>query len=135
MDRERYGARRAAGLRVSCGRPAFDGQSRCGVCAAVEAERRDKDGKNERARERYARRRARSECTDCGRPAFGACRCPACTARSHERSAHFRGILAWNPQFIVVELATGAEHGSYESEAEAAASLVFAKLSRDQSRS
>ena len=95
------------------------------MCAAVEYERRDRNAKNRAARER-------SEYTDCARPAFGACRCPECATRSYERSAHFRGIPAWDPQSIVVELATGAEHGPYESEAEAAASLVFAKLSRDQ---
>ena len=131
-DRERYGRRRAAGLCVTCARPAFAGESRCGVCATVEGERRDKAGKNQAARRRYAERRARSACTDCGRPAFGACRCPDCAKRSYERSAHARGIPVWEPAFTVIEIDTGIEHGPFDSEAEAAASLVFAKLSPEE---
>ena len=75
-DRELYAARRAAGACVKCAAPVFGGESRCGVCAAVDGERRDNFGKNAAARKRYAARRARSACTDCGAPAFGACRCP-----------------------------------------------------------
>ena len=131
-ERERYGQRRAAGLCVSCGRPAFGGESRCGVCAAVESERRDNVMKNERARERYARRRAANACTDCGSPAHGACRCPECAKRSYERSAHFQGIPVWEPSYTVIELGTGTEHGPFDTKAEAAASLVFAKLSSDE---
>ena len=131
-DRERYRRRRERGLCVACGRPAFDGQSRCGVCAAIDGERRDSARKNEAARRRYTERRARNACTDCGQPAFGACRCPACAERSYERSAHFKGIPVWEPGFMVIEIDTGAVHGPFDSEAEAAASLVFAKLSPEE---
>ena len=65
--------------------------------------------------------------TVCGQPAYGACRCPECAKRSYERSAHFRGIPVWEPTFEVIELDTGTVHGPFDSEA--AASLVFAKLS------
>ena len=82
-DRKHYDQRRAAGLCVSCGQSAFAGESRCGVCATVEGERRDRARKNEAARRRYAERRARNACTDCGRPAYGACRCPDCAERSY----------------------------------------------------
>ena len=128
-ERGRYRGLRERGLCVTCGAPAFDGQSRCGVCATVEGERRDSAGKNDAARRRYAERRARNACTDCGQPAYGACRCPGCAQRSYERSAHFRGIPVWEPTFTVIELDTGTVHGPFDSEAEAAASLVFAKLS------
>ncbi len=100
--------------------------------AAVESERCDNSVKNERARERYARRRATDACTDCGGPAHGACRCPECAKRSCERFAHFKSIPAWEPSYAVIELDTGTEHGPFDTEAEAAASLVFAKLSLDE---
>ena len=102
------------------------------MCSTVEAGRRDKSAKNRAARARYARRRAANACTDCGGPAFGACRCPACAKRSYERSAHFKGVPVWEPRFTVIELATGTEYGPFDTEAEASASLVFAKLSRDE---
>ena len=67
-ERGRYRRLRERGLCVTCGAPDFDGQSRCGVCATVEGERRDSAGKNDAARRRYAERRARNACTDCGHP-------------------------------------------------------------------
>ena len=130
--RERYAERRAAGLCVACGQRAFGGESRCGVCAALEGERRDSGKKNAAARRRYAERRAAWRCTDCDRPSQGAARCEDCAKRSFERSDHFRGIPVWEPQFVVVELGTGECHGPFDTEAEAAASLVFAGLSSDQ---
>ena len=48
-----------------------------------------------------------------------------------ERSCHVRGAPVWDPH-IVIELAAGAERGPNDTEAEAAASLVFAKLARNQ---
>ena len=74
-DRERYQRRRAAGLCVACGQPAFADEARCGVCAAMESERRDKSAKNARSRQRYWVRRAASRCTDCNEPSHGASRC------------------------------------------------------------
>jgi hypothetical protein len=39
---------------------------------------------------------------------------------------------AWDPSFTVVELASGEALGTFDSEAEVAAALVFAKLGFDQ---
>ena len=131
-ERERYAARRAAGLCVACGRPAFAGEARCGVCAAVDAERRDGERKNAAARRRYAARRAAGRCTDCGQPSQGAARCAPCAKRSYERSGYFRGIPVYPTRYTVIELATGEDHGTFDSEAEVAACLAFAKLTLEQ---
>ena len=88
--------------------------------------------KNAASRQRYGERRARGQCTDCGQPAQGAARCEPCAKRSYERSDHFRGIPIWPAQYTVIELATGDDHGTYDSVAEVAACLTFAKLSFDQ---
>ena len=77
------------------------------------------------------RRRVKHLCVDCGRPAQGACRCEPCAKRSYERSDHFRGMPVFEPSFIVVELATGREHGPFDDPADVALCLAFAKLSRD----
>lgn len=131
-DRELYAARRAARTCVKCAGPVFDGESRCGVCAVVDAERRDTLGKNAAARKRYAARRARSACTDCGAPAFGACRCPACAKRSWERSAHFRGMPVYPPSIAVYLRGTEECLGVFDDEMEAVAWLAFEKLSADR---
>ena len=88
--------------------------------------------KNAAARKRYAARRAAGRCTDCGAPSQGAARCQGCAERSYHRSDHFRGIPVWPARFTVIELATETCHGVFDSEAEVAACLAFAKLSRDQ---
>ena len=129
-ERERYAGRRAGGLCGRCGEATFDGTARCGRCAALEAGRHRR--KNAASRKRYARRRARGLCTDCGQPSRGAARCEPCARRSHERSGHFLGIPTWPARYTVIELATGEDHGTYDSEAEVAACLAFAKLSFDQ---
>ena len=98
----------------------------------LDESRRSPERKNGAARRRYAERRARGQCTDCGHPSQGAARCAPCAKRSYERSEHFRGIPIWDPQFTVIELATGDDHGTYDSEAEVAACLAFAKLSWEQ---
>ena len=131
-ERALYAACRTAGLCVGCGENTFDGAARCGPCAALDESRRSPERKNAAARKRYAERRARGQCTDCGRPSQGAARCEPCSKRSYERSDYFRGIPIWPAQFTVVELATGEDHGTYDSEAEVAACLVFARLSFDQ---
>ena len=130
-ERELYAARRAAGLCGRCGGPTTDRGSRCAPCAVLLSER-DQETKNASARKRYAERRARGRCTDCGEPSQGAARCEPCARQSYERSDHFRGIPIWPVQFTVIELATGEDHGTYDSEAEVAACLAFAKLSFDQ---
>ena len=130
-ERELYAARRAAGLCACCGERTFDGAAACAPCA-VRKGRRDPAKKNTAARRLYARRRAQGKCTDCGESAQGAARCEPCAKRSWERSEHVRGIPVWPPQYTVIELATGEDYGTYDSEAEVAMCLAFAKLSRDQ---
>ena len=130
-EREHYAARRAAGLCVECGETTFDGGARCDPCA-VRKGRRDPEKKNAAARRLYAGRRAQGKCTDCGESAQGAARCEPCAKRSWSRSEHVRGIPVWPPQYTVIELATGEDYGTYDSEAEVAMCLAFAKLSRDQ---
>ena len=130
-ERELYAARRVAGLCACCGERTFDGAAACAPCA-VRKGRRDPAKKNAAARRLYARRRARGLCTDCGESAQGAARCEPCAKRSWERSEHVRGIPVWPPQYTVIELATGEDYGTYDSEAEVAMCLAFAKLSRDR---
>ena len=131
-ERRQYEERRAAKLCVKCARPAFDGESRCAVCATVDGERRDNLKKNKAARKRYAARRARSQCTDCGAPAYGACRCPACAKRSYERSAHVRGMPVYPPSFAVYLRETEECLGVFDDEMEAVAWLAFERLSADR---
>ena len=131
-ERKRYEECRAAELCGRCGGPTTDGGSRCAPCAVLEAERGSTERKNAASRKRYARRRARGECTDCGAASQGAARCEPCAHRSYERSDHFRGIPVWGPSFTVIEVATGECHGTFDSEADVALCLAFAKLSRDQ---
>ena len=128
-ERARWAARRAAGLCGTCGETTFDGASRCERCAALQA---DRPSRNATSRKRYARRRARRLCTDCGAPSQGAARCPPCAHRSHVRSAGYRGLPLFPPSYRVIEIATGADHGTFESQAEVAACLAFARLSPDE---
>ena len=130
-DQRRAGerARWAAGLCGTCGETTFDGASRCERCAALQA---DRPSRNAASRKRYARRRARRLCTDCGAPSQGAARCPPCARRSHVRSAGYRGLPPFPPSYRVIEIATGADHGTFESQAEVAACLAFARLSPDE---
>ena len=132
FERDRYAERRAAGLCGYCGGPTLDGGSRCGPCAVRETERRDPEKKNAAARRLYARRRAKGLCTDCGEPSQGAARCEPCARRSYERSQHFRGLPLYPPQYTVIELATGEDHGTWDSWEEVAMCLAFARLSLDQ---
>ena len=131
-ERRKYEARKSARLCVKCAEPAFGGESRCAVCAAVDGERRDSLRKNAVARKRYAARRARSQCADCGAPAYGACRCPACAKRSYERSAHFRGMPVYPPSFAVYLRETEECLGVFDDEMEAVAWLAFEKLAADE---
>ena len=131
-ERRKYAERRAAGLCTKCGTPAFDGLSYCGPCAVLHSGSGSPKRKNAAARRRYAERRARDRCTDCGAPSQGAARCAPCAERSFHRSAHFRGIPLWDPSWTVIEIATGEELGTFDSEADVALCLAFAKLARDQ---
>ena len=131
-ERRQYADRRAAGLCTRCGGAVHDGLSRCTPCAAIEDASGNPERKNRRSRKLYARRRARGQCTSCGAPSPGASRCPPCAERSYHRSQHFRGIPVWDPTWTVIELATGREHGPFDSEADVALCLAFEKLARDR---
>ncbi len=131
-DRARYAARRAAGACVRCAEPAIGGSSRCARHAALEAERVSPGRRNAVRKKRYARRRARGQCVDCGAPSAGAARCPACAYRSNTRAPAWRAWQPGPPFYTVIELDTGADHGTYETEAETAACLAFLGLRIDQ---
>ena len=88
--------------------------------------------KNAANRRRYAERRTQDLCTTCAAPAMGAAECPPCAKRSYERSGYHRGMPVYPPSFTVIELATGVDHGTYDTEADVALCLAFAHLSRDQ---
>ena len=131
-ERRQYAERRAAGCCTRCGGPVHDGQSRCAPCAAIEEASHNPERKNERSRKLYAERRARGLCTSCGAPAQGASRCQPCAEKSYHGSSHFKGIPVWDPTWTVIELATGREHGPFDSEADVALCLLFEKLDRDR---
>ena len=131
-ERRQYAERRAAGCCTRCGGPVHDGLSRCTPCAAIEEASRCPERKNALSRKRYAARRAAGRCTACGAPSQGAARCTPCAEKSYHRSDHFRGIPVWDPSWTVIEIATGREHGPYDSEADVALCLVFEKLARDE---
>ena len=129
-EREQYAARRAEGMCGRCGRPSFEGASRCGPCATIEARRHSK--KNAASRRRYAQRRESWRCTDCGQPSQGAARCVPCAHRSWVRSGLHRGLPILPPRYTVIETATGEDHGTWDSWEEVAMCLAFARLSHDQ---
>ena len=131
-EKRQYDRRRAAGCCTRCGGPVFDGLTRCAPCGAIEQAGRDPERKNARSRRLYALRRARGLCTSCGAPSQGAARCAPCAEKSYYGSQHFRGIPVWDPSYVVIELATGREHGPFDSEADVSLCLAFAKLARDQ---
>ena len=90
-----------------------------------------KKAKNARGHRRYIRRRVRGLCIDCAAPAQGAARCPECARRSYLRSDEHRGLPILPPRYTVIEIATGADHGTWDSMAEVAMCLAFARLSRE----
>ena len=130
--RARYAARREAGVCVRCCRPTFAGSSRCGRCSELERERVSPERKKAVSRKRYARRRARRVCVDCSAPVAGSARCGCCARRSNSRASEPFRAPAPFPEYTVVELETGDAIGSFETEAEAAACLVFAGLRPEQ---
>ena len=68
----------------------------------------------------------------CGAPSPpGAARCDPCARRSYNRSAEHRGIPVWPARYTVIELATGIDQGTFDSDTEVAACLAFAKLGPD----
>lgn len=132
LDRRRYDARRAAGLCVRCARPTFAGSSRCGRCSVLEKERTSPERRRAADRRRYARRKARGLCVDCCAPTAAAARCPSCARRSNVRAPDPHRAPAPFPEYTVVELESSDVIGIFETEAEAAACLVFEGLRPDQ---
>ena len=130
--RARYDARRAAGVCVKCKTPAFDGAAYCGPCAVVKYETRDREAEYAARRQRYAERRAKGRCVACEAPSPGAARCEPCSRKHSEASGAYRGIPLWDPTWTVIEIETGIDHGTYDSEADVSLCLAFARLSRDQ---
>ena len=90
--------------------------------------------RNAARRGRYAKRRARCLCTDCGEPAQGTRRgaSPARVPLVCTRSGEHRGLPLYPPRYTVVELATGEDHGTWDSWEDVAMCLAFAKLSREE---
>ena len=131
-ERARYATRRAAGACVRCAEPAIGGSSRCARHAALEAERVSPERRSAATKKRYARRRARGVCVDCGAFSAGAARCPSCAYRSNTRTPAWHAVQPGPPFYTVIELDNGADHGTYETEAETAACLVFLGLRIDQ---
>ena len=116
--------RRAKGLCSRCGKmPPAPNRYQCGPCA-------EKQRQHERAR--YARLRARDRCTDCGAPSQAAAHCPPCARRSYFRSGEHRGLPLYPPCYTVIDIATGEDHGTFDSWEEVAMCLAFARLSLDQ---
>ena len=132
VERRQYAGRKAAGLCTRCGGPVHDGLARCAPCIAIGEAGRCPERKNARSRKGYAARRAAGRCTSCGAPSQGASRCPPCAERSYHGSAHFKGVPVWEPQYTVIEIETGIDHGTYDSMADVALCLAFAKLDRDR---
>ena len=130
--RARYDARRTAGVCVKCRTPTYGGTAYCAPCAVAKAERRDREAEYAAKRRRYADRRARGRCVECDAPSPGVARCEPCSRKHRESSGAFRGIPLWDPSWTVIEIATGACHGTYDSEMDVAACLAFAKLSHDE---
>ena len=130
--RLQYRERRTAGLCTRCGGPSLDGLSLCGPCTVIDGAGRCPERKNARSRQLYAERRALGLCTSCGAPSQGAARCAPCAEKSYHGSAYFKGIPVWDPTWTVVDLETGEELGTFDSEADVALCLAFAKLDRDR---
>ena len=130
--RARYDARRTAGVCVKCQTPTYGGTAYCAPCAVAKAERRDREAEYAAKRARYAERRAKGRCVECNAPSPGVARCEPCSRKHRESSGAFRGIPLWDPTWTVIEIATGEELGTYDSQADVALCLAFAKLSRDE---
>ena len=102
----------------------------CEACAARDEARSSK--KNAASRKRYHDRRARGLCVDCGANADAGVRCTPCARRSYHSSGEHKGLPVYPPRYTVVDLATGEEHGPWNSWEEVAMCLAFAKLSRKE---
>jgi len=117
---------------VKCQTPTYGRTAYCAPCAVAKAERRDREAEYAARRQRYADRRARGRCVECDAPSPGVARCEPCSRKHRESSGAFRGIPLWDPSWTVIEIATGEELGTYDSEADVSLCLAFAKLSREE---
>ena len=124
-SRRREEARRAAGLCTGCGRhPPVEGGATCESC---------REAKRAAERALYASRRAAGLCGTCGGPTTdGGSQCEPCARRSWERSAYFRAMPVFDPQFTVVDLDTGDEHGPFDSWEDVALAMAFARLAPER---
>ena len=98
----------------------------------LEAGRTSPERRKAANRKRYARRKVQGICVDCSIPVSGTARCPDCARRSNSRALDPHHLPVSFPEYTVVRLDTGETIESFETEAEAAACLVFAKLRPDQ---
>ena len=69
---------------------------------------------------------------DCGAGTTGSARCSACADRSNARAPVWQAAQPGPPFYTVIELETGTDHGTYDTEAETAACLAFLGLRIDQ---
>ena len=74
--------------------------------------------------------RTKGRCVECNAPSPGVARCEPCSRKHREGSGAFRDIPIWDPSWTVIEVATGEELGTFDSEADVTLCLAFAKLSR-----
>ena len=125
--RRRTEVRRARGLCTRCGTvPALPGIDNCEAC---------RDYCRARALARFRRnsaaRQAAGLCVRCGErpPEHGTLECGPC--RDRQRAIASRGIPPLPTRYTVTELATGTDHGTWDSMAEVAAALAYAKLTLD----
>ncbi len=117
---------------MRCNQLAVGGLSRCGRCLALEKERVSPEQKSAAGKRRYVARRAQGACVDCGVRTGGAARCERCAYRSNSRAPERHLAALWPPQITVIELQSSRELGTFETEAEAAACIAFARLRPDQ---
>ena len=99
---------------------------------ASKADRRDREAEYAAKRRRYAERRAGGRCVECDAPSPGVARCEPCSRKHRESSGAYRGIPVWDPTWTVIEIATGRELGTFDSEADVALCLAFEKLAREE---
>ena len=115
-----------------CGTPAPSDAAYCDRCAGSAAKRSRKKAKNSRSRQRYVQRRVRRLCIDCGAPSQGASGVLCAPAGPGRVQASIAGLPVLPPRFTVIEIATGANHGTWDRWEDVVMCLAFAKLSRDQ---
>ena len=133
------GARRRSGCNTGNGDPPGSAPGaaglpstacpRCGPCTVIDGAGRYPERRNARSRQLYAERRARGLCTSCGAPSQGAARCAPCAEKSYHGSAYFKGIPVWDPTWTVIDLETGEELGTFDSEADVALCLALPRSS------